>query len=87
MKQKPINPYTKLLHKIKEFCFNIKYPYLISMWFYEKNSLKTTQWKLLDLYERAAAAEQLGYEVIIAAEDDGLNVYYRKKLIFHQNGE
>ena len=45
-----------------------------------RQCLRDRGWKLLDLYERTKAAEQLGYDVQIVAGDDGLSVYYKKKV-------
>lgn len=43
------------------------------MWVYGKTQLP-------DLYERVAAAKQLGYDVMLFAEQDGLHVKYVKEV-------
>ncbi len=78
-KEKRINPYSALLNEIKEFVSKLKYPHTKLMWRYPKEKLSAS-WNLVDLYERTASAEQLGYDVILTAKDDGLNVTYRKKM-------
>ncbi len=70
-----VNPYTRLLGEIKEFCHKVKYRPTKVMWHYPLNKLGD-KWTLSDLYQRAAAANQLGYEVHVRAEEQGLVVIY-----------
>ncbi len=49
------------------------------MFLYQKDRL-TEGWELRSLWERAAAGEQLGYEVQLKATPEGLVVEYIKKL-------
>lgn len=76
---KRINPYLQLKERGKAWADAIKYRHETGMWKYPKDKL-TESWRLDDLYERTKAAEQLGYEVICVATDDGLSIRYRKKL-------
>ena len=73
------NPYTRLLEEVEDFCFKLRTRHKKNMWLYPKKSLNIG-WKLTDLYERAAAAKQLDYDVILEATDEGLEVSYIKKI-------
>lgn len=76
---KTISPYTRLLNDAKNFIYKIHNPSRIFMWRYPKDKLGE-RWTLTDLYERTKAAEQLGYDVIVIAEDNGLTIQYRKMM-------
>lgn len=78
-KQKPITPYQRLLDDAQKFASAVEYRARKLMWSYPKEKLGAS-WTLKDLAERTAAAEQLGYDVQIVNKDDGLHVYYVKKL-------
>ena len=80
MRQKPINPYTRLLMDIRAFCGELKYRPTKTMFFIKKADLRGSSYSLDDIYERTRAAEQLGYEVHVIAEDDGLRFNYVKKV-------
>lgn len=73
------NPYQILLDDIKDWCRKLGHRRTKIMWYYPKNRL-TEGWKLVDLYERTRAAEQLGYDVQIEANDSGLQVVYIEKV-------
>jgi len=77
--QKPKTPYQRLLEDAREFAGQVKYRHEKLMWRYPKEKLNTG-WALNDLAERVSAADQLGYDVILRNSDDGLSVYYRKKV-------
>lgn len=79
MAEKRKNPYTRLLDEIKDWCNKVRYRHQVSMWFYPKDRL-IEGWSLNDLYERTKAAEQLGYDVVVVANDKGLSVTYVKKV-------
>ena len=79
MKQK--NPYQRLLDEIMEWCQKVIYRHEVTMWVYPKNRL-VEGWELHTLYERTKAAEQLGYDVILVATDEGLRVSYKKQIPF-----
>jgi len=49
------------------------------MFLYPKNRLKEA-WILTDVYERTMAAQELGWNVVLRADADGLHVDYAKKL-------
>ena len=74
---KRLNPYQRLLEEIQEFCNSLKWRHKVAMHYYPKDRLSET-WSVNDLYERTAAAQQIGYEVILEAKDTGLHVFYRK---------
>jgi hypothetical protein len=82
MNRKPITPYQRLLTEFREFASKIYYPHTKTMWVYPKGKLGE-RWNLYDLAERTAAAEQLGYDVVLKYVNDGDNpglcVQYRKK--------
>lgn len=73
------NPYQMLLEDIKDWCRKVKFRNEKVMWVYPKGRLNQG-WPLGDLYERVKAAEQLGYDVILIANDEGLSVRYRKQV-------
>lgn len=77
MTKKPINPYMTLLSDINAFCRKLKFAHRLVMWTYPKEKLGG-DWNLKDLWDRTAAAEQLDYEVVLKATDNGLVVEYRK---------
>ena len=79
MKNK-INPYTTLLNEFREWCYKAHDRHAIIMWHYPKDKLATESWRLLDLFERVAAAKQIGYDVELRATDAGLEVWYIKQL-------
>ena len=78
-KLKRLNPYQMLLKEITDFCRKLQFPHTRTMFIYPKEKLNTG-WSLTDLYERTAAAKQLGYDTVIEATDQGLIVRYRKEL-------
>ena len=80
MKTKPINPYSTLLNRVQKFRSQVIAPVTKSMWQYPKNRLDEG-WLLKDLWERTAAANQLGYDVKLVASDAGLEVKYVKRPI------
>jgi hypothetical protein len=53
------------------------------MGLYTNKTLKEGNGDLLLLYERTKAADQLGYEVHLVAQDNGLYIGYYKKLPPH----
>lgn len=79
-KTKPVTPYQRLLDEIKDFCSKIEYPHTKEMFLYPKSGLNTKTFYLYDLAERTAAANQIGYEVVLTVTDAGLSVKYRKKI-------
>lgn len=78
MSTKRKNPYQRLKEIGMEWANKIKYAHTKTMFYYPKSRL-SEKWELRDLFERTAAAEQLGYEVVLEATDLGLEVKYRKK--------
>lgn len=73
------NPYTDLKRRFSEFANACYSRGERGMWTYTKGKLSDS-WRLDDLYQRVAAAEQIGYEVVLRATDQGLEVKYVKKL-------
>jgi hypothetical protein len=80
MKEKPVTPYQRLMNQFSAWANECIMRGRISMWRYPKDKLSETNWRLADLWERVAAADQLGYDVQLSAKDDGLHVEYVKKL-------
>lgn len=75
------NPYQHLLEEVQRYCAKIKTPRILSMWRYPKDKLEQAGgWSLRELWERTAAAKQLGYEVILTAQPEGLHVEYREAM-------
>lgn len=75
-RMKPVNPYSRLLQEIRTFVLNLRNRKTVTMWRYPKEKLQQG-WSLTDLWDRVSAANQIGWEVIIEAGDDGLTVKYR----------
>jgi hypothetical protein len=66
-------PYSRLLDKIKEFCYHdIKHAKTVFMERYNANA-----WG--GMYHRIQAAERLGYEVVLKNNDGAIEVWYREK--------
>jgi len=78
-KYKPVTPYQRLLTEMRDYCDSVDYRPSKTMWLYPKAKLGES-WSLLDLYERVAAAEQLGHDVMLEAVADGLRVTYVRKI-------
>lgn len=74
-REKPITPYQRLLTRVKNLAWAVKYARRKTMWVYPKARLNET-WTLGDLYERARAADQLGYDVVLKPTDEALVVQY-----------
>lgn len=74
-----MNPYSRLLERVKDWCGRATYRREIAMWSYPKISLNSG-WDLTDLCERTKAADQLGYDVILKATDGGLEIYYKERM-------
>lgn len=72
---KRFNPYQRLMNQFAEWASSVIYPKRKSMWVYPKENLNKN-WDLTDLYERVAAAKQIGYEVVLKATDEGIEVEY-----------
>lgn len=80
MKPKPVTPYQRLLKIAQEYVAELSSLHERSMWLYPKDRLDNGNWALGDLKERVAAAEQLGYDVVLKASERGLEVRYRKQV-------
>ena len=76
---KRVMPYQRLLQSFREFVDKCQFRHRKTMWHYPKARLHEG-WKLSDLWERTAAAEQLDYDVQLLAKEDGLHVQYVKKI-------
>ena len=76
---KPVNPYTTLQERFRDFANSCEYRKPKMMWIYPKARLGG-DWSLKDLWDRVAAAEQLGFDVGLFATEEGLIVKYLKKL-------
>ena len=74
-----INPYQRLLDKIVSFCGSLKYRHTVLMFTYPKEELDAN-WSMKQLYERVAAADQLGYDVKLKATTEGLEFWYEKRV-------
>lgn len=79
MTYKPKSPYQRLLEDTRDWARKVMYRHSVGMWTYPKAKL-TEGYRLDDLYERVQAAEQLGYEVVVVANETGLFVRYVKKI-------
>lgn len=79
MKAKPKTPYQRLLEDITEWCQQVRFRRKVIMFNLTKDDLERG-WTLADVRERTLAAEQLGYDVVLTADDEGLHAWYRKKV-------
>lgn len=79
MKTKRITPYKRLKDQFLEFANKCLIRRRRNMWMYPHAKLNEG-WRLHDLWERTAAAEQIGYDVQLRADKDGLHVEYIAKL-------
>ena len=81
VKKKPITPYQRLLDDFRLYISSVECPVVLkTMFFYKKSDLDNHDaWMMDEVYERTIAAEQLGYDVIIRADNDGLRIMYRTK--------
>jgi hypothetical protein len=75
MKNKPVTPYDRLIRAVRRYVSSVLYPKKKTMWVYPKDKL-SQGWSLSDLYERVAAADQLGYDVRLRIGETGLVVEY-----------
>lgn len=71
-------PYARLLHAVREYSSGVEHPNRRTMWLYPKGKLNDG-WSLLDLNERVAAADQLGFDVQVRSLQEGLQVQYVKR--------
>jgi hypothetical protein len=78
VKEKQKNPYQRLLESLGKYRGSVKYPKTKTMWTYPKNKLGEG-WTLAGLYERVSAADQLGFDVVLTADDAGIRVSYRAR--------
>ena len=77
---KRVTPYQRLFKEVQEFVFSVKYPQKADLFFYSKSEINSgSAWRLDAVYQRTMAAQSLGYEVIITADGNGLQMSYRKK--------
>lgn len=77
-KRKVATPYARLLKEITEFCSELRFRHEATMCSVPKSRLGES-FSLNDVWERTMAAEQLGYEVHLVADDSGLRFRYKKK--------
>lgn len=81
MKTKPKNPYVTLLKNIMSFCRKLKHQHTVGMFYWSVENLKPEKaWRLDDVYQRTLAAQAIGYEVVLEANEKGMEMKYRKKV-------
>ena len=73
-----MNPYTRLQGEAREWAVSVVHPERRVMWRYPKDKLALS-WPLDELQQRVVAANQLGWDVVLVADDGGLLVQYRKR--------
>ena len=74
MREKPVNPYSRLLGEFKAFLSSVRFPTRRLMAWWEKDSCKDMDGRIV--YERAIAAQSLGMRVEVKADEKGLHFYY-----------
>jgi len=78
---KRLNPYQRLFETMATYCRKVEFRHHVLMLHYPRDEInKGSAWKLRGLYERTLAADQLGYDVVLRAQEDRLQVLYVKKL-------
>lgn len=81
MKIKPMTPYARLLADIKEWMNRFRWRHTVAMFRWAKKDLvPQNSWRMDDVYQRTLAAQSLGYEVTLTADEDGLSMKYRKSM-------
>lgn len=78
MKRK--TPYQMLLETAREWAWDAAHPHERPMFTYYKKHLDSGYYELRGLYERTKAADALGYDVYVEADDTGLHMRYRKRI-------
>jgi hypothetical protein len=77
-KIKPVTPYQRLLDDCRRYLSTVRFPTRKKLWTYPKANLDG-QWDLGRLWERAAAADLLGYDTVLKSTDEGLVVEFRAR--------
>lgn len=81
MTTKRTNPYTALVERCRQYAFNVKHRHRKTMFTYPKVSGDQTGYRLDDLYQRVAAADQLGYDVeLVTCANGDLQVQYVRRV-------
>jgi hypothetical protein len=77
--EKRVMPYARLKEQFREFIDSIRYAQKKEIWSYPAATDYRNTWQLADLYQRVAAGDQLGYDVLIECNGKDLKVSYRKR--------
>ena len=72
------NPYSRLKRAAMKWVSAVKYAKRSRMWTYEIKS-PGDSWRLLDLREWVAAADQIGFDVRLEVNGNNLEVWYVKR--------
>lgn len=75
----PENPYNRLKERFREYVEDCEYRHTRTMFTLTKNVLSGPL-NLTDVYERTMAADQLGYDVVLSCNKDGMTIQYKKKI-------
>jgi len=81
---KTLNPYQRLLREVRQFIFLILHTTVTGMCYFGADSFTgptVKAFRLDDVYHKTLAAQQLGHEVTVTADVDGLHFSYRKKVV------
>jgi hypothetical protein len=79
MKTKPVTPYARLLKQFIKYCDYVEYRDNRKMFLFKRDEL-LKGYSLSDVYERTRAADQLGFDVILRTDADGLHVEYIRRI-------
>jgi hypothetical protein len=84
VKTKPENPYNRLKQRFQEFADSVKFAQRISMFRFGADEIREGQgFTLSDVRERVRAANQLEYDVLLIADENGdLRLQYRKRPVY-----
>ena len=70
-------PYQMLLNDVREFCRKLQARHNRALSYCDKERLiADDRWCLRDIYEKTFAAQDLGYEVHLVANEKGLHFKY-----------
>lgn len=71
------NPYTDLVKRVEDYLEKLRYAHTVTMWQWKAGEMDAT---VSAMHQRTLAAQQMGYDVYLYANDDKLIVQYKKKI-------
>lgn len=71
-----LNPYERLKQIGREYADAVKYRHTANMFSLSKKEIDENNYSLREIYQRTAAAQQIGYEVHLVIRNDVLFIEY-----------